>query len=54
MQVIRAVGSVNIVTADFNPLVVASSISKSAIGTACIIGSIVCVEPTALTFHPTS
>ncbi|MFM9840334.1 MAG: hypothetical protein ACKVOQ_18855 [Cyclobacteriaceae bacterium] len=44
MRIIRAVGSVNIIPADFNPLVVASSISKSAIGTAYIIGSIECVE----------
>jgi hypothetical protein len=33
MRVIRAVGSVNIVTADFNPLLVALSNAKSAIGT---------------------
>jgi hypothetical protein len=40
---LRVVGSVNLVTTDFNPLLVASYIAKSAIGT--VIGIIKLYEP---------
>jgi hypothetical protein len=45
----RAVGSLGIVAADFNPLLSVSYIIKSAIGTEHQLKSSLCTEPTALT-----